>query len=331
MGAVAGVGGGAAAGGGPPEGVGNGKPDNPGGGGGKPGGDETSGNNLSYPVVYSETAYLPPVVPVAVPLFEGVVLPGADGTCYGAVQKDPLNRWTADTELVEDNAVTAIDWGDNLESKDWRAGSVVRVETGLYDDDGNAGMDQYAMCYISGSGTTEVWGATVTGTAGAYSATPYASVDAMVYTGAARLTIQLIDPAQAGTITWDPNTHQWTGTGAYDVVFNGATYEKGDGPGYYGAELNVQGKVVYGYVWQTRGLAAGEYRLTVSLDESNAIFPGTSLTFAGADIMVPVEETTDVTIAEEGGGNTAYVGTDGYENLTYIDVGLTTGSGGGRK
>ena len=67
-------------------------------------------------------------------------------------------------------------------------------------------------------------------------------------------------------------------------VFNKATCEKtADGPGSYGAELNVQGKVVYGYVWTTRGLTAGEYRLTFSIDQILPLPTATpGVTLAGA-------------------------------------------------
>jgi hypothetical protein len=241
---------------------GGGKPDNPGGGGGggkpddpgKPG-DEAAGNNLSFPVQWSESAYS-----VTLPGVEGTVtiggevLEGFTGTaedttrvpCLGAVQKDPLNSWRADSALVTPNVVTSIDWGDNLESQDWKLGGVVRVETGLYDNVLAAPMTRYEMCYISGSGTDEVWGLRVTGAPGAYTAVELESTEAMVYTAGARLTIQQILPG--GSYTWDPATHTWTGTGASAPVFNMAAWQRTtDGPGSYGAELNVGGKIVYGF------------------------------------------------------------------------------------
>ena len=71
----------------------------------------------------------------------------------------------ADSALVPYNVVTTIDWGDNLESKDWKLGAVVRVETGCTNSCPPT-MKRYAMCYISGSGTDEMWGMRVTGPAG---------------------------------------------------------------------------------------------------------------------------------------------------------------------
>jgi hypothetical protein len=304
-----------------PGGGGN-KPDDPGGGGGgKPGG-ETAGNNLSFPVQWSEdgqTVTLPGVAGVV--SIAGTVLPGTYSTddltpCMGAVQKDELNSWQAGNTLATPNDVTTIDWGDNLESKDWKLGTVVRVETGLYDNDLPATMTRYEMCYISGSGTDEVWGLRVTGSAGNYSAVSLDSTEAMVYTAGARLTIQRIDPATAGDLTWSTAQHAWVGTGAGVPVFNMAAWERtSDGPGSYGAELNVGGKVVYGFVWKTAGLTQGEYRLTFSLDQDEGFDSGTTL--VAADILQAVETEAE---GDEGGGNTAVV--DRVNDLTYIDVGL---------
>lgn len=311
-------------------GGGGGKPDNPGGGGGKPGG-ETAGNNLSFPVQWSEdgmTVALPG--DPAVVTVNGVVLPGTYSTddmtpCLGAVQKDANNSWQADSALAASNVITTIDWGDNLESKDWKLGTVVRVETGLYDNVLPDTMTRYEMCYISGSGTDEVWGLRVTGSAGAYVPVQVENTEAMVYTAGARLTIQQIVPG--GTYTWDPATHMWTGTGASAPIFNAAAWQKTtDGPGSYGAELNVGGKIVYGFVWKTTGLTAGEYRLTFSLDDAEAGFVGSGASFDATTTILGA--VTEVAAAEEGGGNTAVV--DTANQLTYIDVGLTSGGGSSR-
>ena len=48
-------------------------------------------------------------------------------------------------------------------------------------------------------------------------------------------------------------------------IFNKAVYEALDGPGFYSAEINVKGKVIYGYTWKVRTLnqGTGYYRLTL--------------------------------------------------------------------
>lgn len=313
-------------------GGGGGKPDNPGGGGGKPGG-ETAGNNLSYPVQWSEDGLvvdLPGtegVVTVNGVVMKGTYSPDDPTVCWGAVQKDQLNSWRADSLLATPtpNAVTTIDWGDNLESKDWKLGTVVRVETGLYDAALAAPMTKYEMCYISGSGTDEVWGLRVDEVT-KLPVDVTESNEAMVYTAGARLTIQKIEPG--GTYAWDPVTHAWTGTGAGTPIFNAAAWQKtADGPGSYGAELNVGGKIVYGFVWKTTGLTAGEYRLTFSLDDAEPGFVGSGAAF---DSTTTILASTEVEAAaeDEGGGNTAQI--DTVNQLTYIDVGLTAGGGSSR-
>ena len=304
-----------------------------GGGGGKPGG-ETAGNNLSFPVEWSEVGRLLTLPGVEEAASVGGVVAAGTYTmddlteCLGAVQKDVLNTWQAENELIPGTTVARIDWGDNLESKDWRVGQVVRVETGLYGDV-DPSMTRFEMCYITGSGTSEVWGLRVIDSVTAiprYTPVTSESTEAMVYTAGARMTIQRIDPEK--TLTWDSVTHAWIGEGAVAVpVFNKATHEKvADGPGSYGAELNVQGKVVYGYVWTTRGLPAGEYRLTFSLDQLPTFASGTSF-----DALTTILESleAEVVAEEETGGNVPVV--DVTNQLTYIDVALTTGGGGGRK
>jgi hypothetical protein len=75
----------------------------------------------------------------------------------------------------------------------------------------------------------------------------------------------------------------------------------------------VQGKIVYGYVWTSKGITAGEYRITFSLDQPPFFAPGVSL--AGA--MVGLAE-----------ANQAYV--DAANELTYLDVAMTGKTKGGR-
>ena len=80
----------------------------------------------------------------------------------------------------------------------------------------------------------------------------------------------------------------WTGTGAGAPVFNMAAWQRTtDGPGSYGAELNVGGKIVYGFVWRTTDLTAGEYRLTFSLDNDAEFTPFGRGSGAAFDISRP--------------------------------------------
>lgn len=307
----------------------------------------TPGNNLSFPVLWSEDGYL-----VAPPGEQGVVsasgeispcsdTSGVEGEA--AVQKDEGNSWQADNVLQAGNFVTEVDWGDNLEAKDWRVDQMVRIETALYAALEGDTMTGYQMCHVDGQGQTEVWGALVEGGMGGSGAeiqavdpslVEYESEEALVYTAGARLTIQRI--ADDASPTWDPVEHRWVGSGVADPVFNGAVHEKtSDGPGSYGAEINVSGKVVFGFIWDTAGLYNGEYRLTFSLDGADSAtgFPGSGTSLQNAAIRVPVEEslaslvgTTTADVDMRAGrpeANEAVVAGD--LNLTYIDVGLTDG------
>ena len=156
-----------------------------------------------------------------------------------------------------------------------------------------------------------------------YSPVTIDSAEAMVYSAGGRLTIQRItDPAAA---TWNSSLSRWVGEGVQAPIFSGAAWERtSDGPGSYGAELNVQGKVVYGFIWRTGDLDEGDYRLTFSLDGARDGFAGAGTSLDGATIRTGE---TVVATAEEGGGNAAVV--QGADELTYIDVGLTQGSGSG--
>jgi hypothetical protein len=302
-----------------------------------------AGNNLSYPVLWAETDGRPVIPGVAgTELFEGVIEqgklnPDSNEPCFGAVQKDPKNQWQAENlDVPADHAVTTIDWGDNIEVRDWTVGNPVRVETSLFDNTLDAPMNQYEMCYIGGEGQTEVWGAKVDGPEGTVEASTVAGTSAMVFTAGARLTIQRVtDPTKA---TWDAVQKRWVGSGTTDPIFNSAVYEKtSDGPGSYGAELNVQGKLIYCYNCATAGLFNGEYRITFSLDGPTGDFTGTGTSLLGSSILVSeeTEEPAATLLARKGpgggggggGGETAknVAVVLGDQNLTYIDVALSGG------
>lgn len=324
--------------------------------------EETAGNNLAFPVLWSEADYTLPLQGVmGEPTVDGVLADCSeetvDATEEAAVQKDLGNTWQAENLVESGNSVSSLDWGDNLEVKDWNVGPPVRVETALYADRTGDPMTGYLMCHVSGKGTDEVWGAQVATEmggmgGGGQSLIEYDSTEALVYTAGARLTIQRID--EGATPTWDAAQHRWVGTGVADPEFNGAVHEKtSDGPGTYGAEVNVSGKIVFGFNWQTAGLYNGEYRITFSLDGPTDTFPGSGTSLANATIRQSVEEVAGDELAirsssmagpgaggggghgggmgggsgggsgGEGGGNTAVM--DGANNLSYIDVALTGG------
>ena len=218
-----------------------------------------------------------------------------------------------------DVVVDLVDWGDNLESVDWYTRSKVRTEVVLFED-ASAGdveeygwpMLEYEMRHTSGWGIDEVHGlaATPGGTA-----RPGPGTRGTVYSGCARFTIQKLlvdrgDP-QLADLVWVPQ-EGWTeaeGVGDNLVaphLFNGSVHEGGDGPGYYSAEINVKGRIIYGYTWNVRTLneGAGDYRLTFSFDDVCGLaVRNTSFEEGVTGILLPVEEVVVTeSESEEGGG-----------------------------
>ncbi|MGV3528355.1 MAG: hypothetical protein ACO1OO_05615 [Flavisolibacter sp.] len=322
-----------------------------GNGGGGGGGTEVTGNNLSFPVVWAENTTINlRVEPVTGPKTDGEwwyvwgidpIDPQADifscnpalsDPCYPAgtpdvykayLQKDADNIWQAynapptTTSVIVDQ----IDWGDNLESGSWSLTSKVRVEVGLYETFDDP-VKEYLMRHVSGWGTDEVHGL-ATDLQGNIQLGP--GTQATVYSTLARLTIQkLSEGATEDNLTWDGTNHMWTGDAA-TPLYSHAIYEGGTGPTYFGAEVNVKGKIIYGYAWDVKktNAGAGIYRLTFSFDGAgHTDFDETT------QILVAEEETEGIVIAAEPVGGVAVVDPD--NNLTYIDVIITgKGSGGG--
>ncbi|TFH47283.1 MAG: hypothetical protein E4G94_00480 [ANME-2 cluster archaeon] len=223
----------------------------------------------------------------------------APGEPYELVypQQDANNNWqagSADWSASPVN-VSRVDWGDNLESRDVPANIVVRTEVVLWQDL-ETPMDAFTMRHLEGSGTSELWG-TNTVEYDSYIATVYAP---------ARLAIQLLDEEARGKtndelgLTWDPLLHEWIG----DIVLD--TFENTD----YTAEINVGGKVIFGYNWMI-GNTDGFYRLTFSLDEGNTYFT------EGITELIP-------DAAADRGGVPVI---DYDNNLAYIDVEVLGGMG----
>jgi len=267
------------------------------------------------------------------------------------LQKDPLNLWQAESWPVGVRPggpvnIDLLDWGDNLESVDWYTKSQVRTEVVLFEDAlaGDADgmpwpMTEYEMRHTSGWGIDEVHGM-ATDLDGVALEGP--GTRSTVYSHCARLTIQKLlterDDAALADLVWVPG-EGWTEPEGYEDdlinphIFNGSVHEGGDGPGYYSAEINVKGRIIYGYTWNVRRLneGAGDYRLTFSFDE--VCGPTTLNTYfvdGITEIIVPVEEEEVVIAAEEGGdtgGGTPVLRTD--LNLTYIDIRILERGGGG--
>jgi hypothetical protein len=280
-------------------------------------------------------------------------LPG-DGTSvvYKAyVQKDVNNTWQAfNATPIGRVDIDLIDWGDDLESVDFSINSMVRAEVVLFEYlDDEVYVDktlpqypQYPMRHVFGWGSNEVHGFQTDGVDSEGKPIPYydavippAEEDylATVYSHNARFTIQKLNVDNLdnlGELTWIPGAG-WTGNDINPPFFNMAVYQAGDGPGYYNAEINVKGKVIYGYTWKVRTLNEGEgyYRLTFSFDEDG---PGAATlnTFIDEDTKF-VEDLVPTTLTEgeeERGGTPKTVIVDG-KGITYMDILITPKTKGG--
>ncbi|HSO89124.1 MAG TPA: hypothetical protein VLQ91_21405 [Draconibacterium sp.] len=276
------------------------------------------------------------------------------------LQKDAKNIWQAGTldwptEFVGVPLnVNWIDWGDNLESVDWYTRSQVRTEMVLFQDLA-AAMLEYEMRHTSGWGIDEVHGL-----ATGLEETPVpllgTGFKATVYSHCARLTIQKLlvkrDDERLSNLQWVPG-EGWIEPGEYPYdlinphIFNGSVHQGGDGPGYYSAEINVKGRIIYGYTWNVRTLnddtpvppsniptPAGDYRITFSFDDNVVGVPLNTFFIEGTKIVVPLEEVVAAEVIEaeaddtgDEGGGTAVL--DHAHNLTYIDVRILERGGGG--
>lgn len=335
-----------------------------GGGGGRGGSvaaaETTVATNLSFPVIWSEgvtkTLRIPPAgyttemykiggdwwyvwgedpIDPQAPLYS--CHPATMGEeCFGPVppadlfkayvQKDANNYWQAyaanATDLMN---IDLIDWGDNLESVPWTLTSRVRTEVVLYENLLEP-VREYAMRHVYGWGTDELHGLQTTTE---QNPVPIygPGTQATVFSPHARLTIQKL-VSENPAISWNAAAHAWSGTDVLPPAFNKAVWEASDGPGYYNAEINIKGKLIYGYTWDVKKTnnGAGTYRITFSFDATG---PATTLnTFfdGNSQVLLPEEIVIE---AEESKGGTAYI--DIANNLTYIDVVILPGKSGGAK
>lgn len=275
----------------------------PGGGNsGVPGhGDTGLGNNLATPVVFAEGQGLTgqPVTDANGPIYantglrptadEGLTItslpfshfvPDAeyqttfDGITYYQ-QKTP-NTWQPqwrDAAAGGAPAQATVDWSDNLVRQTWTTNSVVRVEVVLddllntdvvYPNEPtlvNTPMTGFNMTFLEGSGKTEQWG--TDGTTAPFNAT--------IYSVCPRLQISKCQ----GEYTLATATCQGSWVEAINLWTHDAL--SGEGSSGLSAEVNVSGKLIYGYNWMLRQLPdvidgvpidkAGWWRIAFSIDD----------------------------------------------------------------
>ena len=176
-------------------------------------------------------------------------------------------------------------WGDNLVSQNLTVDSVIRIEMVLTKALITP-MTSYTMESLYGAQRNEVQGA---------DGTTYDNLTAFVFASNARLTIQKLDGGGAddGAPLYDQNLGE------------------GDGPGYFGGEVNVAGNFTYGFVWnlKTQGIPsdittgkAGTWRITFSLDPNSPFGTSpannTSITSVSNGVLdSPTQAHIDITVS----------------------------------
>jgi hypothetical protein len=306
----------------PPEGAGGG-----GGGNRPPGhGEETQGNNLSFPALavdgYSITAIegVQHTVPFTGPYTglsaEEIATLEASGPWYA--QKTDGNTWQADYLTGQAVDVTYVDWGDVIESVNPKVGRPFRVEVQLYkllnewaDFDGTNGMTGYLMAMLANpSSPDEVQG---------NNTLMYEGNLAMVVSDRWTLRIQRCGDA----IPEAPDLY-WTGD-----RWASSTVTCTDDPISFAVELNVGGKLIYGAStggWKVK--SAGWYRITFySPLETNLSLVGAEVANYDDFKAAPAEPVLAAE-SDEGDEGAATPVVDDANNLSYVDV-LAVASGGG--
>lgn len=293
-----------------------GTPGGPGGGGG--GEDGGYGDNLSYPVIFAESRGLAGgdvagtaptrfantgLRPFATDTLALAALTALDTlpfwysgnvsevytTGVNVFWQKTANVWQAQWQARsgDGNTKVIVDWGDNLRSVKYATTSVVRVEHVMYANDSTTLLGYPMDVTVNPSSPTEKQGIYDDGK----QAVP-AQFTPTVFSDQARLTIQKID-AKGGNVTY--------------TFLNKAVSESFgiDGPGGYSAEINVGGKVLFGYVLDFKKVVMppgvskdGWWRITFSMDGgSGATFDGLA---AGDELLATIDENSTTAEIEVG-------------------------------
>lgn len=301
-----------------------------GGGGGGGGHDEGYGNNLSLPVIFADGygvlgAKLAGTEPPWLDVASGLRPTATDATSpfpfldpttavelNGAViyPQKTASTWQAEwrdgSKPVVEGGDTSqnviVDWGDNLRSASITTRSVVRVETTLYQEVAEDPMQAFNMTLLGGSGQTESWGT---------DGTTADSTRRHVFAVNARLRIEKLlapggapDPSVPALEVTVVDGFESSEEGGHAIVQPAAGSGSGGGGmgAKYGAEVNVSGKLVYGYVWSLRtstvpeASRAGWWRATFALDPEVSIggHPVPNNTFLVAVDAADTTATVDV-------------------------------------
>jgi len=260
----------------------------PGGGGGEV---ETYGNNFAAALIFADgygisgqpitgswtkvvadidyNTGLRPVIEEnasELPYFDPATTFVLDGVTY--YKQKTASTWQGEwisTSAPDTQHVTAA-WGDNLISQTLNTESIVRVEMVLSKALVDTNMTSYKMVSLYGTKDVEIYGT---------DGTTYENNSSFVFATNARLTIQKLN----GDVVESTEENQ-------------SLFDPGvlDGPGKFGAEINVAGNLTYGYVWDLKQnpVPAGTYRITFSLDGTSVPTGTPNNTIIGS-VAVPTE------------------------------------------
>jgi len=367
----------------------------PGSGGGGGGGGETAGNNLSFPVIFSDgvvpgtyvtvlKAFAPiegdPTLPTVCAQESNTTVPVPTNIlCYygreslGISEETGVREFTGDPKLwwlqervqnkwqahdpihplgAEPVVVTALDWGDLLESGAITT-RMIRTEMTLFKSvDAADAVYGDEIATLSG-GTCDVTipdncfaafkmsgavpgtdqsineiqgndfgpGGTVNpGTTTVVDPISIKGYHATVYSGCARLIVQKLtaDPA---VLNWNSDTGRWVGDAAAPIL------ELASYAGTYTPEVNAGGNLIYGYNWNAKTVATGRYRLTFVLDGAgrcpyplNTLFDETTTVINTGEVAQGVVLSRDDLMTLGGSGAEG--------GVTYVDINMSAKGGG---
>ena len=304
----------------------------------RPSPETAFGNNLSVPVVFSEGIGITglPVTVAGAPNYANTGLrPGAtenlvvnglpyfyagnvsdctwpDGT--KAYCQKGLNAWQA--QWLDGSAAlqhASATWGDNIISQSLQTSAPVRVEVSLNDLTSGT-LSGFNMQVVSGTGSTESQGTngvTAAMTPTIYSVMPHLIVSKLDTSGGNAVGSPLVDKRVIDAL--------------------GAE----EGPGNFAAEVNVGGKIVYGY--NLRVSEAGWYRVAFVLEGSatNGVINATRNVTIDALTNSATEEESGGSGGSGSGSGGSSTGTKPAPHLagdgssTWIDIYIGAGSGSG--
>jgi hypothetical protein len=271
-------------------------------------------------------------------------------------QKTPGQIWKSEVVGPRGYEQAAyVDWGDALESRTSSSTSVVRVETMPFymtPVESPLTMQGFEMWHVFGTGKTEMWGARVSDDA-LLAHYMYDTQYAIIHTGKARLNLAKLSP---GAVTC-PATPSVYGSSPYDGSYDPAgtvetqpvwsnanhTWDQSLATTdmVYSAELNIQGKYVYGYNWTLKTFPvtgvekAGWWRLTfyaddVSFTDETIIgAPAVPTSIVGLPLVTAAIAAEIEPAAETEGRLYVAIAKGAPYNLTFIDVCISAAKGGG--